>query len=125
MQTVLLRSNSRGIHGTYENAKHHAKSLIPMIRTLVDAVQGDGVFVARVEQWRQAHNIHIFATRNGKYFVFRPIWLKGEGYVGIYVNRYMGRGKEEEPLFEIFHDYRNNVDWTDPVDFIKKEAATK
>jgi len=78
MKISFVRSNSLGFAGTYRNALHHAKSLLPIIDRMVQDVQNWG-FV----EWVQGHNTHIFITKDDRKVILRPINDGTGKYVGI------------------------------------------
>ncbi|BDD79700.1 hypothetical protein [Burkholderia phage FLC9] len=64
----LIRKDSRGITGTYENADHHAEYIRPFIEAMEGAVKHLGF-----ASWRQGHNVHEFHCTDGRKFTLRPI----------------------------------------------------
>jgi hypothetical protein len=125
MQIVPIRKTSKGIIGTYANAEHHAKELVPMIHffeTQLMRYKKSGA--SRIDVWKQGHNVHEIGMQDGRKFVFRPIWKKGQGYVGISFGLKITRGVDY-PLFNMFYDLRNNVQWQLAIDVVKAAAKRK
>lgn len=69
MNISMLRAGSRGLEGTYENINCHAKGAKPTVNRLVDLV---GCHQDRIENWKQAHNVHVLIAKNGRMLAFRP-----------------------------------------------------
>lgn len=88
MEIKKLRSTSRGIDGTYANANHHAKAIIPFITVLEAAVQN-----MMFKLWIQGHNVHQFVTEDGRKFELVPIVKQGESYVGLQLRLYKSRSQ--------------------------------
>ena len=124
MQIELMRSGSIGIQGTYRNAEHHAKNLVLMIHFFERWLRSKSVTKSKLKVWRQGHNVHEIGTEDGRKFVFRPIWKKGEGYVGVSFGLRVARGVDY-PLFNMFYDLRNNVPWQLAIDVLKAAAKRK
>ena len=76
MKIKLLRSTSLGYAGTVRNAMHHAKDLLPYVLKMGCDAQSWGDSV-----WLQAHNVHVFVTKDGRKIILRPI--SKNGYIGI------------------------------------------
>lgn len=89
MQVQLLRRDSRGIQGTYDNADHHAKKCIPLIASIEKRI-GEAGFAVH----RQGHNVHVFETSDGRKFDMIP-FHDGTDYVGIEVRIRKSRSKAE------------------------------
>lgn len=94
----LLRKDSSGISGTIENAKHHAKSMLPFINGLRVAVGKLGFAT-----WRQGNNIHEFVTVDGRRFTLRGI-IKDKSdsdqpnYIGVRLSIRISRSEEHRLL---------------------------
>lgn len=90
MQTIVrkLRSDSRGLEGTYHNAEHHAENLVPMIDFLEKKVMGLGF-----AEWRQGNNVHVLVTTTGMMLTLRGI-IKDNTYIGIRLSLRLSRSKE-------------------------------
>ena len=71
MRIVPIRKGSRGIEGTYANAEHHARDVLPLIRILHTAVVNYGT-LRMIEIWEQGHNVHIITRDDGLRLYFRP-----------------------------------------------------
>jgi hypothetical protein len=107
MQVEVLRKGSQGIQGTIENIAHHAQPLAHLVQkivNLIEAYKDDLSF----SKWRQGHNVHVFETFDGRKFVFRPLHLKGEGYVGLTLGLRVSRGHEIH-LMTIYADASNHI----------------
>lgn len=89
LKVTPLRQGSRGIVGTYENANHHAKSLLDLIQFLEKKIPK-----SNFSFWRQGHNVHILETMDGRKFVLRPFSQKGIGYLGITLSAKFSRSDE-------------------------------
>jgi hypothetical protein len=77
MKIRLLRSNSLGYAGTIRNTYHHAQKLLPyVLQVSADVQKWDYV------EWLQAHNTHVFVTKDNRKIVLRPIHAN-KSYVGI------------------------------------------
>lgn len=89
----LLRKDSKGIIGTYENANHHAQLLLPFINELKRTIMKLGF-----KEWIQGHNVHEFITTDGRKFTLRGIVAKNEDdvdeYVGIRLSSRVSRSLE-------------------------------
>lgn len=83
----FIRKGSVGIEGTYANADHHAKMLLPLIDYLVDKIDSWGF-----AKWRQGHNMHVLVTHDGRKFTLRPV--HNDGYFGVKVSAFHSRGRE-------------------------------
>ena len=94
MQVKLLRSNSRGIEGTYDNANCHAKTLLPLLDFLRNCLEEQTGY----QEWVQGNNIHLLKTKDGRTFVFRPVHEPG-GYVGISFSLRVSRSVEIPLVF--------------------------
>jgi len=107
MQIEVLRKGSQGIKGTIANIAHHAPDLADLVTklaSLVDLYKKDLKFI----KWRQGHNTHVFVTKDGRMFVFRPLHLKGEGYCGLTLSNRVSRSNETH-LMTIYADCRNHL----------------
>jgi hypothetical protein len=92
MPTVrLLRKASLGLAGTYRNAHHHAKKLLPIIDALVKELPNTSY-----KEWGQAHNVHTITTVDGRQFIFRPYTTGNQGYTGISLSLKLSRAKSSE-----------------------------
>lgn len=120
MKIVPIRSTSLGIQGTYRNIKCHAQNLLPMVQFLERKLKVN----KKLKLWKQGHNIHEIVAEDGRRFVFKPVWKRGEGYVGISLAIRVSRGSDI-PLFNLFYDMRNGVSWQLPVDFLRAVAKRK
>jgi hypothetical protein len=89
----LIRRDSKGITGTYENVRHHAAALIPYVQFL-EVVRED----LSIAWWGEAHNVHVFQTTDGRHYKFRP--LHTVDYVGIELCQTLNNGIEI-PVFQI------------------------
>jgi hypothetical protein len=77
MKIRLLRSNSLGYAGTIRNTYHHAQKLLPyVLQVSADVQKWDYV------EWLQAHNTHVFVTKDDRKVILRPIHMD-KSYVGI------------------------------------------
>lgn len=90
-----LRKTSSGIQGTFANADHHAKRLLPLVKQLGAAAKDWGF-----AEWKQGHNVHIFTSDDGRSFVMRPWRDETNEYAGIQVFARISRSTEI-PLFVI------------------------
>jgi hypothetical protein len=77
MKTRLLRSNSIGFAGTIRNTYDHAPKLIPYVLQVAKDAQNWGF-----AEWLQAHNTHIFITKDNRKIILREIHMD-KSYVGI------------------------------------------
>lgn len=84
----LIRSDSRGLSGTYTNADHHANKLIKFVDILSKNADTLGF-----EQWIQGHNVHQFVTREGTKYTLRGFTKDGE-YHGIRLSLRVSRSVE-------------------------------
>lgn len=89
MKIQPMRRTASGIQGTYANANHHAKVLIPLVNTLVRKIQTTGT-----DTWIQGHNIHVLVSKDGRRLVLRPLARKDKGYIGITVGLKLSRSHE-------------------------------
>lgn len=103
MEERLLRKNGRGIVGTLENSKHHAKRLTSIVESLWNDHETYGFVL-----WEAGHNLHRATTRDGRRFTFRPIVTDGEGYVGIRMYIENSRASRAK-VATFYHDNRNCV----------------
>ncbi len=62
------RRGSSGIEGTFRNAEHHAKPVIPLVKALI-ALLPDAGF----KDWIQYNNVHTLVTQDGREFNCRPL----------------------------------------------------
>lgn len=85
---VLLRSDSKGLPGTHENAHHHAEAILPFIERLEHAVGTLGF-----KLWRQGNNIHEFVNVEGTRYTLRAFTKDGE-YVGVRLALRVSRSHE-------------------------------
>lgn len=92
-----LRKISRGIVGTYENANHHAKPCVPLIKILEATITQMGTTYDF--SWEQGNNVHIIEREDGQKIVLRP-FVNGERIWGIDVLSRFSR-RDEIPLFSI------------------------
>lgn len=67
MKTELIRSDSRGIKGTLENAKHHAPACLELINAIIPLIP-----IIKFKTWKQGHNVHIFITEDDRRFDIVP-----------------------------------------------------
>jgi hypothetical protein len=72
----LLRKNGRGLEGTYENIRHHARPMKAYVDILAPVIPTLGF-----KDWAQGHNVHTFVTDDGREYTLRPIY-QGK-YIGI------------------------------------------
>ena len=90
---VNLRSNGKGIKGTYENIAHHAKDVEPYVRALEPLAPHWGFKV-----WKQGSNVHQFETHSGYNYTLRPVYKKAEGddrgYCGLALSLRLSRSEE-------------------------------
>lgn len=99
-QVVLMKSTSKGMQGTIDNAKHHAMYMLPFILELKDEVDKLG-FVTH----KAGHNVHEFITWDGRRYTLRALLAdepeRGENrYIGVRLSLRVGRS-EEYPIFDI------------------------
>lgn len=96
----LLRKGSRGIEATLENAEHHAKSCLSIIK----AVRNMLVNLPYTFTWEQGNNIHIITSEDGRKISFRPYY--NDGVWGIDVLSKISRSTEVRlmTLFESNYD---------------------
>lgn len=88
MEITKLRSTSRGIDGTYVNANHHAKAILPFIKTLEAAVP-----TMNFKKWIQGHNVHQLLTNDGRKFELVPVVRGEESYVGVQLRLHKSRSQ--------------------------------
>ncbi len=87
MQVELLRSNSKGLDGTYANIDHHAKKAKPVVDLLVKQFE---LLQHNIKRWRQGHNTHVIEAHDGRSLVFTP-YSNETGIVGVQVGIYVSR----------------------------------
>lgn len=78
MKVYLYSKRSKGLEGTYANAKCHAQPTIPLIKVLEPWVEH-----LRFKSWTQAHNVHEFESFDGRVYKLRPLRTKAMGFLGI------------------------------------------
>ena len=82
MKTELLRSDSKGLTGTLENAEHHAIKCKKLIDALVPLTS-----TFKFKTWKQGHNVHIFVTEDDRRYDIVPyLGDDGDGnidYIGL------------------------------------------
>lgn len=84
-----LRSNGKGLKGTFDNMYHHAEKLIPMVEIL--SKNGEDLGFA---EWVQGHNVHEFITVEGVRYTLRG-FIKDNAYHGIRLALRVSRSYEE------------------------------
>ncbi len=84
----LLRSDGRGLNGTWANAHHHAHAIRPFIARLEGVVQHLGFAI-----WRQGHNVHEFVTIEGTRYTLRA-FIKNGAYFGVRLALRLSRSQE-------------------------------
>ena len=94
----MLRKGSSGLTGTYENANHHAKPVIPLVDSLVQIIKAHGV--KSDVTWLQGRNIHVLTRHNGDQLCLRPFYTNKVW--GIEVLLKVSR-KQEIPILQIFN----------------------
>lgn len=94
MITSKLRKNSPGIDGTYKNAEHHAKHLIPIIDAIINSIS-----ITKFKEWQQGSNVHVFICDDGRKFTLRNIYKDGNS-IGIKLS-YKASRSLELPLISI------------------------
>lgn len=87
METVLLRSNSSGLKGTYKNIDHHAKKARPVVEILVKQFE---LMQLYIKKWKQGHNVHVIESLDGRSLVFTPYANESET-IGVQVSIYVSR----------------------------------
>jgi hypothetical protein len=105
MKIKFLRSTSLGLSGTLHNADHHAKPLLPLVTAL-------GIKASKwnFDTWFQAHNVHVFRTKDGRNVILRPFGNKG--YEGIKAEVSLSTRCANHNgilLATLYADNRNNV----------------
>ena len=89
---VPLRKGSRGIQGTYANAKHHAKGCVPLITMMESMIMAMGEKHDFV--WSQGNNIHLLHRKDRITISLRPCVTKAGGCWGIDVLAKFSRSQE-------------------------------
>ncbi len=89
MEISLVRSDGRGIAGTYANAEHHAQACLPLIKALESQALAFGF-----KSWKQGHNVHIFQTEDGRMFDIVPL-ADDNDYIGLQLRKRISRSKAE------------------------------
>lgn len=85
---TLIRKDSKGLDGTYENAHHHAEAILPFIDRLKEPVKTLGF-----KLWRRGHNVHEFVTVEDIRYTLRAFTKDGE-YVGVRLALRVSRSHE-------------------------------
>lgn len=91
----LLRKGSRGIEGTYENADHHAKKILPIIEAMEGALKHLGF-----KEIKHGHNVHELVTETDQRYTLRPVYRTIEGtedgrdYFGVRLSLRLSRSEE-------------------------------
>lgn len=98
MKIKLLRKGSKGIVGTYANAKHHARPCLPMVKFLEKTIKKLGA-----KEWIQGHNVHKLIFENGVTLVFRPL-LTNDHEWGIRINLLSVGSKVENFLIDMLDE---------------------
>jgi len=87
-EVKLLRKDSKGIEGSYDNADHHAKAILPFIDAMKDKMTALGFTL-----WKTGNNVHEFHTADGNRYTLRAFRRDGE-YVGVRLALRISRSAE-------------------------------
>lgn len=87
-EVKLLRKDSKGVEGSYDNADHHAKPILPFIDAMKDKVHQLGF-----AEWRQGNSVHEFRTLDDVRYTLRAFCRDGE-YVGVRLSLRISRSAE-------------------------------
>ena len=95
MEIRNLRKGSRGLAGTYENINCHAPNAHLVVSLMVGIIHAnaDGI-----QEWAQAHNVHIIKSKDGRMLECRPFQRKGSssGVDGVEVSYRISRTRREK-----------------------------
>jgi len=74
MKITKIRKNSEGLKGTIRNAMHHAKSALPIIKSMVKIIESKSYHIT---EWKQGHNVHTIEAKDGRVLHLRPFLAHG------------------------------------------------
>ena len=117
MKDSMLQKRSLGIQGTYANARHHAKKLVPLLCQIQAMLEDPENGLPEDLEWVQGHNVHLLKHR-GRTFVLRP-YHDGTDYTGLSLGLRVSRSVEVT-LATVVHNEptRYRLDFLKLIEFL-------